>query len=231
MLHTQAEFVETKAMPEMTEQRIFTFRASTSAVDRQGEVIDQAGWMLDDYKRNPVILDSHRYGSIDDVLGRALRIETTPQGLEVDVEFAETERGQMARRMVEGGFLRTVSVGFRSLDRRPGGKGQPTTHSKMELLEVSMVAIPANREAVRIRGVEDEAMDTTEKAGRRMSKASAEKIRAAIAMLSELIEDHFSEMQSAGMHEEKPKPKSLNVNQDTLAALSRFTMEAHQNGQ
>jgi len=212
------------------QEGIFTFRASTAAVDRQNEVIDQAGWKLDAYRSNPVILDSHRYGSIDDILGRARRVEVGPEGLEVDVEFAPTGKGNMARELVEAGMLNTVSVGFRSLSRRPGSKaGEPMTHTGMELLEVSMVAIPANREAVRLRGVEDD-MDTTEKAGRRMSKASAEKIRAAIAMLAELIDDHFDEMGQQGMHGDmKPeeKPKTFVADKAVVAALTAFAKEAN----
>lgn len=224
MIHVKADYVG------QGQEGIFTFRASTAAVDRQNEVIDQAGWRLDDYKRNPVILDSHRYGSIDDILGRARRVEVGSEGLEVDVEFAPTSKGQMARELVEAGMLNTVSVGFRSLSRRPGTKaGEPMTHTGMELLEVSMVAIPANREAVRLRGVEDE-MDTTEKAGRRMSKASAEKIRAAIAMLAELIDDHFEEMGQQGMQGDmKPeeKPKTFVADEAVVAALTAFAKEAN----
>jgi HK97 family phage prohead protease len=220
MIHVKADYVG------QGQEGIFTFRASTSAVDRQNETIDQAGWKLEDYKRNPVILDSHRYGSIDDILGRARRVEVGPEGLEVDVEFAPTGKGNMARELVEAGMLNTVSVGFRSLSRRPGMKaGEPMTHTGMELLEVSMVAIPANREAVRLRGVEDD-VDTTEKAGRKLSKASADKIRAAMAMLAELIDDHFEEMDQAGMKPED-KPKTFVADAAVVAALAAFAKEAN----
>ena len=219
MIHVKADFIGGA-------DGVFRFRASTSAVDRQNEVIDQNGWKIEDYKRNPVILDSHRYGSIDDILGRARRVEVGPEGLEVDVEFAPTGKGNMARELVEAGMLNTVSVGFRSLSRRPGAKaGEPMTHTGMELLEVSMVAIPANREAVRLRGVEDD-VNTTEKAGRKVSKATAEKIRAAIAMLSELIDDHFEEMEQAGM-KPKDKPKTFVADAAVVAALAAFAKEAN----
>jgi hypothetical protein len=114
--------LEAKYLGADTEARTYTFRASSAAVDRQNEVIDQAGWMLDAYKANPVILDSHKYGSIDDILGKAVRVQPSAEGLEVDVQFADTERGRMAQRLVDDGFLRTVSVGFRSMGRKPGQK-------------------------------------------------------------------------------------------------------------
>jgi hypothetical protein len=121
-----------------------------------------------------------------------------------------------------------VSVGFRSKGRRPGQRsGEPMTHTAMELLEVSMVAIPANREAVRLRGVEGDDVTDETKAGRRLSKASAEKIRAAMAMLAELLDEHFEEMgekpEVAGMHD---KPKGLDIPGEVAAKLAAFAKEA-----
>jgi HK97 family phage prohead protease len=223
--------LEAKYLGADTEARTYTFRASSAAVDRQNEVIDQAGWMLDAYKANPVILDSHKYGSIDDILGKAVRVQPSAEGLEVDVQFADTERGRMAQRLVDDGFLRTVSVGFRSMGRKPGQKaGESLTHTRMELLEVSMVAIPANRDAVRLRAVEEDEVSHEEKAGRRMSKASAEKVRGAIAMLMELLED----TEDAGIegkpgHYGKPDEepmKGLAIPDEVAAKLAAFAKEA-----
>lgn len=217
MRHIKADYLSAN------ETGTYTFRASTAAVDRQNEVIDQQGWDLSAYKMNPVILDSHRYGSIDDILGKASRVEVMPEGLEIDVQFAPTEKGQMAKRLVDDGMLSTVSVGFRSKARRPGN---PMTHTAMELLEVSMVAIPANREAVRLRGVEDEVMHE-EKAGRRLSKASAAAIAQAIALLQGLLAEEVSgepEMETDGMM--KPKPKGLEVDSEVVARLAAFAKEA-----
>ena len=221
MLHIKADYLQAG------EAGTYTFRASTAAVDRQNEVIDQQGWDLGAYKANPVILDSHRYGSIDDILGKASRVEVMPEGLEIDVQFAPTAKGQMAQQLVEDGMLRTVSVGFRSKGRRPGQRsGEPMTHTAMELLEVSMVAIPANREAVRLRGVEDEVMHE-EKAGRRLSKASAETIMHAVQLLQGLLADEMGDepmMEADGMM--KPKPKGLEVDEELAAKLAAFAKEA-----
>mgnify|MGYP002735202084 CR=1 FL=1 len=219
MLHIKADYLQAG------EAGTYTFRASTAAVDRQNEVIDQQGWDLSAYKANPVILDSHRYGSIDDILGKASRVEVMPEGLEIDVQFAPTPKGQMAQQLVEDGMLRTVSVGFRSKGRRPGQRsGEPMTHTAMELLEVSMVAIPANREAVRLRGVEDEVTDETK--GRR--KSTADKLRGIMAMLEALVDELEPmvepDMETDGMM--KPKPKGLEVDEELAAKLAAFAKEA-----
>ena len=96
-----------------------------------------------------------------------------------------------------------------------------------------MVAIPANRDAVRLRGVEDDVTDEI-KAGRRLSKSSEDKIRAAIALLMGLLgEETYDEpmpddMEMDGM---KPrKPKAFEVPDDVAAALAAFAKEATNHG-
>jgi HK97 family phage prohead protease len=217
--------------------RVYTFRASTGAVDRQNEIVDQTGWSLDSYRQNPVVLDSHKYDSIEDVIGRAVRVEVVGDALEADIIFADTEKGECAEELVNTGFLRTVSVGFRSLARRPGGAGQPLTHTQAELLEISLVAVPANRDAVRLRSV-DETDETEEKkesdlvgnngatieakAGRVISSANLEKLQAAIDAIQMVID-------AAGVDEpvQKPmaeacKPEEMKADAGVLDALMRF---------
>lgn len=233
MIRLKADYISQDA-----ETRTYTFRASSASIDRQNEVIDQAGWMLDAYRSNPVILDSHKYGSIDDILGKAVRVEPMGDSLEVDVQFADTDKGRMAQRMVEDGFLRTVSVGFRSMSRKPAQRaGEPMTHTKMELLEVSMVAIPANRDAVRLRAVEEVPV-IEEKAGLRLSKSSAETIAAAIALLQGLLAEEMDqpmvtdamkpdeEIHAPGK-EPKHKPRKMEIPEDVAAKLVAFAKEAN----
>lgn len=127
-----------------------SFVMTSDALDRQGEVVETDGWEFGNFLKNPVILDSHRYDSIEDIVGRAVgdpRLEDA--GWVVDVEFAPTARGKMAQELVERGMLNAVSVGFRSMQRRKVGSA--IHHVKKELLEVSLVAIPANPTALRVK--------------------------------------------------------------------------------
>ena len=43
------------------ENRTFTAIASSALVDRMGDSIDQSGWLLDNFIKNPVIPWAHRY--------------------------------------------------------------------------------------------------------------------------------------------------------------------------
>jgi uncharacterized protein len=119
--------------------------ASTSAIDRQGDSIDQSGWDLANFLANPVILWAHDYSALP--VGKSTDIRVTPDGLECEFEFAPAEGNPMAQQvktLFEQGYLNAVSVGFIPKQRN----GSVITMA--ELLEISVVPVPANQEALRL---------------------------------------------------------------------------------
>lgn len=119
--------------------------ASSSSVDRQGDVIDQNGWELENFMKNPVVLWAHRYDELP--VGKAISLEKSTAGLEMEFEFAPADgnpRAEQVKNLFEGGFLNAVSVGFIPKERN----GNIITRS--ELLEVSIVPVPANQDALRL---------------------------------------------------------------------------------
>ena len=140
-------------------RNIYTFQATTAATDRHGEIVTADGWETDNYVRNPVILDSHSYGTVRAILGKSIETRADGKGLEIDVICAPSPEGKIADEMIDGGFINAVSVGFASLERKPGSKGEPLKHTRKELLEVSLVPVPANHEALRLRGLTKDERD------------------------------------------------------------------------
>ncbi|MGN6107794.1 MAG: HK97 family phage prohead protease [Kofleriaceae bacterium] len=137
-----------------TENRRRRFVASTSAIDRYGEIVEQK-WRLEHYLKNPVVLWCH--DSDDMPVGRATVVEVVqgPRGpqLEIEVEFATADMNPQAEqcwKMVKGGFINAVSVGFFPHDiRRELREGEDVwILSDNELLELSVCPIPANPEAL-----------------------------------------------------------------------------------
>ena len=123
------------------------FIGSDGSVDRYNEVIDPKGWQLENFRANPVIPDCHDYSSIAKILGRATSVEVKGGQLVNRVEFCtENPMGNLAFKMAKGGFIKSQSVGFIPLDWTNGiGHDQPDrTYTKQELLEISMVVVPAN---------------------------------------------------------------------------------------
>lgn len=126
---------------------VMDFIGSDGSVDRYNEVIDPKGWQLDNFKANPVIPDCHDYSSIVKILGRATSVEVKGGQLVNRVEFCtENPLGLLAFKMAKGGFIKSQSVGFIPVEWKNGvGSGEPErTYTKQELLEISLVVVPAN---------------------------------------------------------------------------------------
>jgi HK97 family phage prohead protease len=129
-----------------TRTKRFVF--SDATIDHAGDSIDPKGWDLAVFKSNPVALFSHM--SWEPPIGRASNVGVDKGKLVGDIEFASAEIYPLADtiyRLVDGGFLRAVSVGFKpkewsfSSDKdRPYG----INFTKQTLLEISVCSLPAN---------------------------------------------------------------------------------------
>jgi len=133
-------------------ERQYEFTASTSTQDRDGEVIDATGWDLKNFKKNPVILYGHDYRSLP--IGKASRVWLHNGSLKNTVEFPPEgtyEFADIVERLVDTGYLKTESVGFipKKWEDGDGEKAPRRTYTKQELLEISIVPIPSNPDALR----------------------------------------------------------------------------------
>jgi HK97 family phage prohead protease len=137
--------------------RSIDYTLSTSAVARDNHTIDQAGWKLDTYRSNPVFLWAHDTSAAP--IGKMSSIGVTGGALRGTVTYAETDFADTILRLVQGSFIRAVSVAWDPItwsytkDRsRPNG----IDFQEQELLEVSQVPVPCDPNALaaaRSRGI------------------------------------------------------------------------------
>lgn len=124
---------------------VYTIIASTGAIDRQGDSVDQRGWDLTNFNKNPVLLWAHDYAELP--IGKVVSARVEKGKLIADFMFATQEanpKAQQIKRLYEEGIVNASSVGFIPLERN----GNVITRS--ELLELSLVPVPANQEALRL---------------------------------------------------------------------------------
>lgn len=139
------QFGDTEIKAERGRVRRFTI--STGAVDRDNDTINPRGWQLDAYRKNPVVLWAHDYGSLP--LAKALDVRVDGDRLVSVAEFADHAMADTVLRLIDGEFLRATSVGFRPIRSARNAERGGTDFMEQELLEFSIVPVPANAEALR----------------------------------------------------------------------------------
>jgi HK97 family phage prohead protease len=131
------------------EKRTVRFVITTESPDRENDVIAAAGWDLDAYKRNPTVLWSHDYSQPP--VAKAISVERTSKGLVSTAQFPPKGVYAFADtvfELIKGGFLNATSVGFRPLEFVRDGARGGINFLRQELLEYSIVPVPANSEAL-----------------------------------------------------------------------------------
>lgn len=143
-----------------------TARISTTSPDREGDVVLPSGLNAQAFNRNPVVLLQH---DKNQPIGKATSLRTTRNGVVATMQFAKRPpthpdsaewMPDTVKSLMQQGVLSAFSIGFRvpsggvraatekDIDRFGDGTRQVIT--EWELLEFSVVSIPANADALAI---------------------------------------------------------------------------------
>lgn len=127
-----------------------TFVLSDASVDRYGDIVEPRGWDLRNFSLNPIALFNHD-SSFPIGKWKNLRVEN--EQLVGDLEPAR--KGTSSRidellSLIEQGILRATSVGFRPLEAEPRVEGKGVRYKRQELLETSVVSVPALPTAIAV---------------------------------------------------------------------------------
>jgi len=127
------------------------FILSDASPDRFGDVIEASGWDLKNFARNPIALFNH---NTDFPVGRWENLQVKDGALRGRLRLAPmgtSARIDEIRKLVDAGILRAVSVGFLPIESKPRSNSAPGSfYVKSELVETSLVSVPANPNALAI---------------------------------------------------------------------------------
>jgi len=155
-------FEEVELKDFSDKERSFLAVANAESEDRFKDVIMAKGWILDNYRKNAVVMAFHNYGTLP--VGRSLE-EFTKKRKGVNTlffrpQFAAYPDTMRMYEMYRDKYLKGFSVGFLPVKEEPI-KGEeedeeekillfhtPTRFLEQELLEVSCVPIPAHPDAL-----------------------------------------------------------------------------------
>jgi HK97 family phage prohead protease len=129
-------------------------RISSNGLNRFKYRVMTAGAILEPYKENPVVLWGHNLGGVPIATMTDLKIEGDEITGLPDFDDEDPEAMRIYRKY-EKGLVKACSIGFEPLaysedpaDMLPGQLG-PTVTS-WELMEISLLPVPSNREALQL---------------------------------------------------------------------------------
>ena len=127
-----------------------TFVLSDATVDRYGDVVEPRGWDLRNFNLNPIALFNH---NSDFPIGKWKNLRVENEQLVGDLEPARqgtSDRIDELLSLIEQGILRATSVGFRPIESEPRQGGKGMRYKRQELLETSVVSVPALPTAIAV---------------------------------------------------------------------------------
>lgn len=157
----------------------FEIIMSTDAIDRDGESILKGA-----FDPLPESIPVHAFHDFHDPVGRAFPAYNDQGQLVGRGYFASTPRAQEIRQLVADGVISHTSVGFMAAERSKSKDGSaPPEVTGAELLEVSFVSVPSNREAAVLAvknyegGEYAQLMEQDAKAGARNSNKDSDRLQ------------------------------------------------------
>lgn len=117
-------------------------------MDRERDTLAVAGWKLDNFRKNPVVLFAHR--SDQPPVGKVVSVLASAGQLRARVKFASDlyEFAGVVERLVSGGYLTATSVGFQPTKWLYNEERGGFDFAEQELLELSIVPVPCNPDAL-----------------------------------------------------------------------------------
>lgn len=121
-----------------------TFAAITPK-DRDGDTIGDSAFnkTISRFMKNPVMLIDHT-NSVNNIAGSFTKMRVSQRGLEVEAKVSNAPELRKIRFLIAEGHLKAFSIGglFKFSDNNP------RLVEEIELFEVSLVAVPANPDAL-----------------------------------------------------------------------------------
>jgi len=135
---------------------------STGSTDRHGESIDPKSWKktLKEFKKRSILLSSHNYGSIQNQIGEFTDVQVTEEGLLAKPKYYINQGNPEAdwAYFIASKGMAAYSVGFIPI-KWVDAKDEPfRTYTENELIEISHVTVPSNRDAImglQAKGIDD----------------------------------------------------------------------------
>ena len=142
VLFLNSSFIKSTATDGKTANITIEGYASTTDIDRQGDVVPVSVWEkgIQNYLKNPVILAYHDHS---EPVGRMVEHRIDGKGLWIKARISSA--ASEVFNLVKDGVLTAFSIGFRIVDAEYNSAAELFVVKELELHEISVVSVPANQ--------------------------------------------------------------------------------------
>lgn len=122
--------------------------ANTSDKDRSGDIVIPEAWAkgIENFRRNPILLFQHDHNK---PIGKVNTVTVDKKGIFVEASVSEAaEKQHGVKTLISDGVLKSFSVGFRVKDADYDKRSDTFYIKDVELLEISVVSVPANQNSL-----------------------------------------------------------------------------------
>ena len=206
--------------------------ATTQAVDRERDIIVTSGIDLSTFRKNGPILFGHDHFNLP--VGMCTRLEVGDDNIRIFWKWLPNDpRAAAVKNAWDNKALNALSIGFLPLAYVPNEHGG-FTYTKTQLLEVSVVCVPANAEALRTLkkfGLDGPSaiahprlqlhkLMSEVKAGRVLSSANEDRLRQVISLLNEIL----AQTEGEDTDDDEEKEIAVVVDGETPMTISEDTI-------
>ena len=146
--YISSDDIEVKAASKVKEKFKIAGYANTKDKDRVGDIVLPEAWAkgVEHYRKNPVLLYQHDHGK---PIGRSEIVSVDKKGIFVEASVSDAaEKLHGVQTLIKDGALKSFSVGFRVKDADFDRSSDTFVVKDLELLEISVVSVPANQESL-----------------------------------------------------------------------------------
>lgn len=122
---------------------------TTDDIDRYGEIVESAAFTgtMSAYMKNPMLLLNHNF---DHIIGQVMEYEIRAHGVWIKAGIQKlTQLGRDVSALAKAGIVRSYSFMFKPVKWvKTENNNEPLRYTEVELYEVSIVAVPANPNAL-----------------------------------------------------------------------------------
>lgn len=209
---------------------------STPSPDRDQDRVIPSGIDVSNFQKNPTLFFGHNYSDPWALIGKVAEFSIGSDGMKFRPELRspvnDGDPMTIIKSLWDSGLLRAASIGFIPKAGKPNEYGG-TDFTSIELLEISIVPIPANQEALRLSmKALDEQVDALPQAvtktfevpeakrGRVLSAANEKSLRGAYEQIGSVLAQIAQEPEQ-NAPEQEPEVKDL-TEADELALAAEL---------